>query len=62
MNATFRRRRWTAAAAVFCVVAVVAAAGYVAGTAGAKSSGGVTLRVALFGDFGYTDLYRQFER
>jgi cellobiose transport system substrate-binding protein len=62
VNATSRRRRWIGAAAIFVLVAGVVVAGSVAGGAGAKSGGGITLRVALFGDFGYTDLYRQFER
>jgi hypothetical protein len=35
--------------------------GYVATTASAKSHATVTLRVGLFGDFGYHDLYKQFE-
>ncbi|MGZ8740089.1 MAG: ABC transporter substrate-binding protein [Gaiellaceae bacterium] len=61
MNARSRRRHWTGAAAVFLVACTVAA-GYVAGTAGAKPhADAVTLRVALFGDFGYHDLYKQFE-
>src|SRR5918911_1793100 len=43
------------------LVAGVVAAGYVASTASAKSSDTITLRVDLFGDFGYHDLYQQFE-
>ena len=35
--------------------------GYVASTASAKSHATITLRVSLFGDFGYHDLYKQYE-
>jgi cellobiose transport system substrate-binding protein len=35
--------------------------GLVASTASAKSTQKVTLRIGLFGDFGYHDLYKQFE-
>ena len=48
-------------AAALVVVAAVVAVGYVAGSAGAKAQQDVTLRVALFGDFGYQDLYKKFE-
>jgi cellobiose transport system substrate-binding protein len=47
-----------------CAVLLVSAtlvAGYVASTAAGSSRGTVTLRVSLFGDFGYHDLYKQFE-
>ena len=65
MNANSRRRRWIPAAAVI-VVAAVASVGMLVGTGGAKASRAkandtVTLRVALFGDFGYHDLYKKFE-
>jgi cellobiose transport system substrate-binding protein len=60
VNARSRRRRWTRAAAVFVVTGAVAV-GIVAGTAGAKANETVTLRIALFGDFGYHDLYKKFE-
>jgi len=46
---------------VLAAVAVVLA-GYVASTATARSSENVTLRVGVFGDFGYKDLYKQFEK
>ena len=44
------------------VTAVVVVIGVVAGTAKAKSHDAITLRVDLFGDFGYHDLYKQFEQ
>jgi cellobiose transport system substrate-binding protein len=53
-------RSWRSLAAVIGVVGLVAV-GYVATTASAKSHDDVTLRVSLFGDFGYHDLYKQFE-
>jgi cellobiose transport system substrate-binding protein len=53
------RRRWTALAVIGGITAAVAI-GLVAGTASAKSHA-VTLRVSLFGDFGYHDLYKQYE-
>ena len=46
---------------VLLLVAGVVVAGFVASAATAKSTQNVTLRVGLFGDFGYQDLYRQFE-
>jgi len=55
------RRPVKAAAAVLAAVAVVLA-GYVASTATAKSSDNITLRVDVFGDFGYKDLYKQYEK
>ena len=61
MNARARRRRWTRAAVVFAVLVGTVVAGVVAGSAGAKANQDVTLRVALFGDFGYTDLYKKFQ-
>jgi len=48
------------AAAIFVIVGVTLAA-VLAGTARATSHGNITLRVDLFGDFGYHDLYKQFE-
>jgi len=54
-----RRRRWTALAVIGGITAAVAI-GLVAGTASAKSHD-VALRVSLFGDFGYHDLYKQYE-
>jgi len=53
-------RPWKALT-VLLLVAGVAAAGVVASTATAKSRDTITLRVDLFGDFGYHDLYKQFE-
>jgi cellobiose transport system substrate-binding protein len=44
------------------VTAVVVVVGSVASTATAKSHDSITLRVDLFGDFGYHDLYTQFEQ
>jgi cellobiose transport system substrate-binding protein len=52
-------RRWKVLALVGGVTAAVAV-GLVATTASAKSHD-VTLRVSLFGDFGYHDLYKQYE-
>jgi len=37
------------------------AVGYLASTAAARSHDDVTLTISLFGDFGYHDLYKQFE-
>ena len=54
------RRPIGLAAAIIVIVGVTLAAG-LAGTARATSHGNVTLRVDLFGDFGYHDLYKQFE-
>src|SRR5690348_1470397 len=56
---TWRRWRRTVTASV--LVAGLVAIGYVASTAAASSHATVTLRVSLFGDFGYHDLYKQFE-
>lgn len=53
-------RPWKSLAVLLAVAAVVAA-GAVASTATAKSNETITLRVGLFGDFGYRDLYKQFE-
>jgi len=52
-------RRWKALALVGGVVAAVAV-GLVATTASARSRD-VTLNVSLFGDFGYHELYKQYE-
>jgi cellobiose transport system substrate-binding protein len=54
-------RRWRTLAAAVVLVAGAIAVGYVASTASAKSHATITLRVSLFGDFGYHDLYKQFE-
>jgi len=54
------RRHWKVLATVVGVTAAVAV-GLVATTASAKSRDDVTLRVSLFGDFGYHDLYKQYE-
>jgi cellobiose transport system substrate-binding protein len=53
------RRRWTALAVIVGLTTAVAV-GLVATTASAKSHD-VTLRVSLFGDFGYHDLYTQYQ-
>jgi cellobiose transport system substrate-binding protein len=47
--------------AVVLVVAALAATGWAASTAAGKSQEDVTLTVSLFGDFGYHDLYDQYE-
>jgi cellobiose transport system substrate-binding protein len=52
-------RRWKLLAVVGGVVAAIAV-GLVATTASARSHD-VTLNVSLFGDFGYHDLYKQYE-
>jgi cellobiose transport system substrate-binding protein len=54
------RRRWQVLAVTGGLIAAVAV-GLVATTASAKSRDDVTLRVSLFGDFGYHDLYKQYE-
>jgi len=54
------RRPAKVAAAVLAAVAVVAAGSVSAATA--KRSENITLRVDVFGDFGYKDLYKQFEK
>ena len=60
MNRIHLRRRWKAVAVIGGVVCAVAI-GLVASTASAKSRDNVTLTVSLFGDFGYHDLYKQYE-
>jgi cellobiose transport system substrate-binding protein len=54
------RRRLTTLAAIF-VVAGICLVGYVAGTAQGSRHDTITLRVGLFGDFGYHDLYTKYE-
>ena len=54
-------RRWSIVATTIIVAVGIAGAGYVASTASAKSHDTITLRVSLFGDFGYHDLYKQYE-
>jgi cellobiose transport system substrate-binding protein len=54
-------RRWQVLAVIGGLIAAVAV-GLVATTASAKSRDDVTLRVSLFGDFGYHDLYKQYEK
>jgi cellobiose transport system substrate-binding protein len=54
------RRRWQVLAVTGGLIAAVAV-GLVATTASARSRDDVTLRVSLFGDFGYHDLYKQYE-
>ena len=54
------RRRVTTLAAVLLVLGVSAAA-LAASTASGSRSDKVTLRVGLFGDFGYHDLYTKYE-
>jgi cellobiose transport system substrate-binding protein len=51
--------RWRVTVTVMVMVAGAIAA--VASTASAKSHATITLRVSLFGDFGYHDLYKQFQ-
>ena len=54
------RRRVTALAAALVVLGLVAAA-LAASTASGSRTDKVTLRVGLFGDFGYHDLYTKYE-
>ena len=54
------RRRVTTLAAVLVVLGLAAAA-LAASTASGSRSDKVTLRVGLFGDFGYHDLYTKYE-
>jgi cellobiose transport system substrate-binding protein len=63
MNTFVRRsrRRVTALAALVVALAAVVALGYVAQTARGSSRDTITLHVSLFGDFGYHDLYKQYE-
>ncbi|HWB22551.1 MAG TPA: ABC transporter substrate-binding protein [Gaiellaceae bacterium] len=60
MRTTTLKRPAKLSVAVLAAIAVILA-GYVASTASAKRSENVTLRVDLFGDFGYHELYKQFE-
>lgn len=53
-------RSRTLAAAVLAVA--LTAVGWVASTASARPHADVTLTVSLFGDFGYHDLYKQYEK
>jgi cellobiose transport system substrate-binding protein len=53
------RRRWKMLAIAFAVAGMTAA-GYAASTAAGKAKDTV-LTISLFGDFGYHDLYKQFE-
>jgi cellobiose transport system substrate-binding protein len=53
-------RRWKVLALVGGATAAIAV-GFVATTASARSHDDVTLNVSLFGDFGYHDLYKQYE-
>src|SRR5436190_7729296 len=55
-----RRRVALAGTVVFAVTALTALA-LVAGTARGSSRDTITLHVGLFGDFGYHDLYKQYE-
>jgi cellobiose transport system substrate-binding protein len=61
MSATPRWRRQRRFATTLAVVGVAAAC-MIAATASARSTETITLRVSLFGDFGYHDLYKQFEQ
>ena len=54
------RRRVTTLAVVLVTLGLAAAA-FAASTASGSRSDKVTLRVGLFGDFGYHDLYKKYE-
>ena len=55
------RRSLTTLAAVLVVLTAIAAGGYLASSAAGSSRDTVTLRVSLFGDFGYHELYTKYE-
>jgi cellobiose transport system substrate-binding protein len=59
VRSSHMRRSWKLVAVL--AVAGVAGAAYLASTASAKPEA-TTLRVALFGDFGYHDLYEQYKK
>jgi cellobiose transport system substrate-binding protein len=59
VNTPWRRRQ---ALAAVLVVAAIAAVGFAASSASGKANAPeVTITVSLFGDFGYKDLYKQYE-
>src|SRR4051794_38946946 len=58
-STSWRHRKTAAAILLTAAVALVAT---LATTASATSHDSTTLRVDLFGDFGYHDLYKQFEK
>ncbi len=63
MGKVTERRRRRRILAVALVAATVAGTGYAATTAAGKSQAEpVTLTISLFGDFGYHDLYKQYEK
>jgi cellobiose transport system substrate-binding protein len=55
------RRTWKGATAALVVAGMVAAAVMVT-SAGAKPHDSITLTVDVFGNFGYADLYKQYEK
>jgi cellobiose transport system substrate-binding protein len=55
------RHRKKAAGLLVAAIAAITVVGYVAGTAQGSRRDTITLHVGLFGDFGYHDLYKQFE-
>ena len=61
MNGSSTRRRRRLIAAVLAVVATTTAAWFVAGSASAARQDSITLTIDVFGDFGYHDLYTQYE-
>ena len=63
MGKVTERRQRRRILAVALLVATVAGTGYAATTAAGKSKAEpVTLTISLFGDFGYHDLYKQYEK
>ncbi len=61
MNGSSTGRQRRLVAAVLAVAAATTAAWLVAGSAAAAHRDAITLTVDVFGDFGYHDLYKQYE-
>jgi cellobiose transport system substrate-binding protein len=61
VNRSSNRRRTRLAAAVLAAAAAITAACLVATSASAAHRDSITLTVDVFGDFGYHDLYQQYE-
>jgi cellobiose transport system substrate-binding protein len=61
VNGSSTRRRRRLIAAVFAIAAATTAACFVVASASAARHDSITLTVDVFGDFGYHDLYAQYE-